>query len=63
LEIKIVDSQTIFQAIQILKEYAISFWDALIVSSALSSRCKLLFTEDLNSGQMIAGIRIENPFE
>ncbi len=63
LEIKITDPETIFQAIQILKENAISFWDALIVSAALSSRCKVLFTEDLNSGQIIAGVRIENPFE
>ncbi len=63
LEIKIIGPEMIFQAVQILKENAISFWDALIVSAALSSRCKVLFTEDLNSGQTIAGVKIENPFK
>jgi len=63
LEIKIIDPEMIFQAIQILKEHNISFWDALIISAAVSSRCKVVFTEDLNPGQIIAGVRIENPFE
>jgi len=63
LEIKIIDPEMIFQAIQILKEHNISFWDALIIAAAVSSRCKVVFTEDLNPGQIIAGVRIENPFE
>lgn len=62
LEVKIIDPAMIFQAIQILKEHSISFWDALIVAAAVSSRCKVVFTEDLNPGQIIAGVRIENPF-
>jgi predicted nucleic acid-binding protein len=41
----------------------ISFWDALIVVSAESAKCKLLCTEDLNHGQIIRGVRIENPFK
>lgn len=39
----------------------LSFWDALIVVAAESARCNLLWTEDLNSGQVIRGVRIENP--
>jgi len=62
LEVKIIDPEMIFQAIQILKEHSISFWDALIVAAAVSSRCKVVFTEDLNPGQIIADVRIENPF-
>jgi len=61
LEIKIIDPEIIFQAIQILK-HNISFWDALIISAAVSFRCKVVFTEDLNPGQIIAGVRKENPF-
>jgi predicted nucleic acid-binding protein len=41
----------------------ISFWDALIVVSAESAKCKLLCTEDLDHGQIIRGVRIENPFK
>ena len=40
----------------------ISFWDALIVVSAKSAGCEILWSEDLNPGQVIQGVRIENPF-
>jgi len=40
----------------------LSFWDALIVVSAASAACGTIITEDLNHGQMIRGIRINNPF-
>ncbi len=40
----------------------ISFWDSLIVVAAESARCELLYSEDLNSGQIIRGVMIENPF-
>jgi predicted nucleic acid-binding protein len=39
----------------------ISFWDALIVSAAQSSKCEKIWTEDLNHGQVIRGVQIENP--
>ncbi len=40
----------------------ISFWDALIVAAARSAVCECLLTEDLNSGQTILGVRVDNPF-
>jgi predicted nucleic acid-binding protein len=39
----------------------ISFWDALIVASAEQAGATQLLTDDLNSGQSIAGIKIINP--
>jgi len=54
-----VDLSTAFQ----IEDHAkIGFWDALIVASALKSGAARIVSEDLNAGQMIAGIRIENPF-
>ena len=41
----------------------ISFWDSLIVVAAESARCESIWTEDLNDGQIIRGVRIENPFK
>ena len=41
----------------------LSFWDALIVVSAESARCEILWTEDLNHGQVIRGVHIENPLK
>jgi predicted nucleic acid-binding protein len=52
----------ISMAFQIADASKIGFWDALIVASALKSGAKRILSEDLNAGQMIAGIRIENPF-
>lgn len=43
-------------------ELSISFWDALIVEAALRSGADRLFTEDLQHGQVIEGMRVENPF-
>jgi len=49
-------------AFQIEDASRIGFWDSLIVASALKSGAVRILSEDLNAGQMIAGIRIENPF-
>jgi predicted nucleic acid-binding protein len=40
----------------------IGFWDALIVASAAKCGASRIISEDLNAGQVIAGVRIENPF-
>lgn len=49
-------------AFQIEEHSKIGFWDALIVASALKSGADRIVSEDLNAGQKIVGIRIENPF-
>lgn len=38
------------------------FLDTNVVKAASSSACRRLLTEDLNHGQVIDGVRIENPF-
>ena len=52
----------IAMAFRIEDESRISFWDALICASALRAGANRLLSEDLNAGQSISGIRIENPF-
>lgn len=49
-------------AFRIEEEARISFWDSLICASALKAGADRILSEDLNSGQSIAGVRIENPF-
>ena len=56
------DPSIISQASEIEESYNISFWDALIVSAAYSQNVPTILTEDLNHGQIIEGILIENPF-
>jgi len=38
------------------------FWDALIMAWALKAGAKRVLTEDLNAGQVIAGVSIYTPF-
>ena len=50
------------QAIDISIETQFSFWDSLILSAAISADCTVVYSEDLNSRQIVRGITIKNPF-
>ena len=52
---------TIIRASDIAEMVQIAFWDALIVASAEQDGAAKLYSEDLNSGQVIAGVKIVNP--
>jgi predicted nucleic acid-binding protein len=49
-------------AIEIHQRNRISFWDAMIVRSAVRLGCARIWSEDLNSGQAYEGIVVQNPF-
>jgi predicted nucleic acid-binding protein len=49
-------------AFRIEDEARIGFWDALICAAALKTGAEQILSEDLNTGQKIAGIRVVNPF-
>jgi predicted nucleic acid-binding protein len=49
-------------AFRIEDESGIGFWDALIVSSAVKCGATRILSEDLNAGQRVGGIVIQNPF-
>lgn len=52
----------VLAAIDIQDLYGISFWDAMIVCSAAQLRCDILWTEDLNPGQLYQGVLARSPF-
>jgi len=50
-------------AIRICERYQYSYYDSLIISSAIDSGCKILYSEDMQHNQLIDGkLRILNPF-
>ena len=51
----------LFSAFQVEDMAKISFWDSLIIAAALKAGATTILSEDMNSGQTIAGIRIVNP--
>jgi predicted nucleic acid-binding protein len=57
-----LDTQLVHAAMQLVESASIEYWDALIVKAASSAGCARLLTEDLNYGQLIDGVRVENPF-
>ena|ERR1700687_2365551 len=56
------DSSLYSQALSISSETGFSFYDSLIVGSAIASECSILWTEDLRDGQQIRGVEIRNSF-
>lgn len=39
----------------------LSFWDSLILAAAASAGCSTVYSEDLNPGQAILGVKVQNP--
>jgi len=60
--VELNDAKTVLAASEIEERHMLSFWDALIVASARNAEAEKILTEDLNHGQRIEGILIENPF-
>lgn len=58
----VIDYRAIRDAVLLARDATISFWDALVVIAAARSGAEVLYTEDLNHGQTIAGVRVVNPF-
>jgi len=55
--------QSILKACELADRYGWSFYDSLIVSSALECECLVLYSEDLQNGQIVDGrLKILNPF-
>ena len=50
------------RALDLHERYRFAFYDSLIVAAALESGCRRLYSEDLQHGQRIEGLTIENPF-
>ncbi|MEI8028801.1 MAG: PIN domain-containing protein [Comamonadaceae bacterium] len=41
---------------------SVSFFDAIVLASAHASGCNVIWTEDMNAGEVINGVCISNPF-
>ena len=58
----VIDYAAIRAAVGLAEQAKLSFWDALVVVAAARTGAAVLYTEDLNDGQEILGVRISNPF-
>ncbi|MEQ9098888.1 PIN domain-containing protein [Imperialibacter sp.] len=62
-ELVINNKETINTAIDIQTVNKISFWDSLVISAASQAKCTTILTEDLNNGQLIQGVFLQDPFK
>jgi len=56
-------NEDVLNAVDIQQRYQISFWDSMILQSALQLECSLLWSEDLNPGQVYESVKLINPFQ
>ena len=57
-----VDRNVYMRVPGLLRKYAVSFWDSLIIAAALDSGCTTLYSEDMQNGLKIDFLTIVNPF-
>ena len=60
--IRPLDIETHEAAVALAEMHGFSFYDSLIVASALQAGCETLLTEDLQDGRRIDSLVIVNPF-
>ena len=59
----VITKKDIRKAMTIKGRYKYNYWDSLIIASALQNNCSVLYTEDLQDGQVIENaLKIVNPF-
>jgi predicted nucleic acid-binding protein len=58
-----IDTSKVSLALQVHQEYRYSYWDSLIVATALMGECAVLYSEDMHHSQQIEDkLSIINPF-
>jgi len=57
-----IDSRLILSAIHRSRGSRLSFWDALIVQAAIEGHASTLYSEDMQHGLTLDGLKVVNPF-
>ncbi len=47
---------------ELRRRHRFSFWDSMIVAAARAQGCDVLWTEDMDDGRIVEGMRVANPF-
>ncbi len=61
-EVVQVTPAIIQSALDLHQTRSLSFYDAMILQAAITSGCDTLYSEDLNAGEIVNGVKIINPF-
>lgn len=61
-QVEVPGPDMILRASELEERYQLSFWDALVVVAAVEGGAARILSEDLNPGQTLDGVVVENPF-
>ncbi len=63
VNVSLITISTISLALDLKDKYKYSYYDSLIIATALENNCSVLYSEDMQDGQVIEGkVKIVNPF-
>lgn len=57
-----IDADLVLEAVDLKIKYKYSYWDSLIIVTAIQGSCRRLYSEDLQSGHRLGSLEIVNPF-
>jgi len=58
-----IDVLKVMAALEVNSKYGYTYWDSLVVATALQHNCDILYSEDMQANQLIENkTRIVNPF-
>ncbi|OHX34812.1 hypothetical protein BJL95_12065 [Methylomonas sp. LWB] len=50
------------RASELRESFSLSYWDSLVVASAIAADCRIIYSEDMHHGLNINGLQLLNPF-
>jgi predicted nucleic acid-binding protein len=64
LLLKVIETDValVLDSVTLSRRYTLSFWDSLIIQAALRGGASVLYTEDLQDGQVFESLTVRNPF-
>lgn len=57
-----LDASLVYRGAEHAKRYQISYWDGAIIAAAERLNADIIYSEDLNDGQLYGSVRVVNPF-
>ena len=61
-EVALINQEIILYASILRENNFISYWDSLIVATAIKNNCKVVYSEDMQHQKVFQNVKIMNPF-
>lgn len=63
LEVIEMSGSDMLAALELMAEFQVNFWDALILAAAQREGCGILYSEDFQDGRLYGSVKVINPFD